>query len=346
MRWGLAAAAVAAVLAAGAGAALGAGSPSGKLYPSRRCGECHGRQREEWSRSAHALAATGAFEKAAASVPAAQRAGCDACHVPLEEGGPRAAADGVGCDACHTATAAADGGHGLVLSPELATRFGPFRDSKDHHFHRVAFSPFVTSDALCIACHEGGEARDGGVRPYTTATEWLGVKERKTCAACHLPAFKAIAAKGEKERRVAHHDFGADSPARLAGALLLKVEATKATASVELSNTGAHHALPSGRPEQALRLEVRFLDRAGAELPEPSKRRLGRELLDDKGAPATGFTAVREGRDGRLFPGRPFKERFPAPTNATRVQVRLWYEPFGEGEPQLVMETSKALGER
>lgn len=342
MRWGLAA--VAAVMAAGA--ALGAGSPSGKLYPSRRCGECHGRQRDEWSRSPHALAATGTFEKVAAKVEPAQRAQCDACHVPLAAGGARPAADGVGCDACHTATAAADGGHGLVLSPELATRFGPFKDSKDHHFHRVAFSPFVTSDALCIACHEGGEAVDGGVRPYTTVTEWRQVKERKTCAACHLPAFKAIAAKGEKERRVAHHDFGADSPGRLAAAVALKVEAAKGAASVELSNTGAHHALPSGRPEQALRLEVRFLDKAGAELPEPQQRRLARELLDDKGAPATGFTAVREGRDGRLFPGRPFKERFAAPTNSTRVQVRLWYEPFAEGAPQLVMETSKAVGER
>lgn len=296
-------------------------TPTGKLYASRRCGECHGRQRDEWSKSPHALAASGAYARVAEPLPAAERAKCAGCHEPLRSAGPRVSGDGVGCDACHTAV---DGGvDAVVLAPELATRFGPYRDSKDHHFHRVAYSAFVTSDALCIACHEGG----GGV--YTTATEWREVNGRKRCAACHMPAFKAIAAKGEKERSVAHHDFGALTKGGLAAAVKLKVEPARGAVTVELSNTGAHHALPTGRPENALRLDVELYDAAGKSL-ETASRRLERSMAN--------------GTDSRLKPGRAFKEAFKAPANAARAAVRLWYEPFARGEPELVTQTEQPLG--
>ena len=327
------------------GAALAADTPSGKLYPSRRCGECHGRQRDEWSRSTHALAASGAYLKALQGLEPARRQGCEGCHVPLAAGGARPSADGVGCDACHTATAAASPPLALTLSPELATRFGPYSDSKDHHFHRTGFSAFVTSDALCVACHEGGEATAGGVRPYTTVSEWQQVKGRKACKACHMPTFKAIAAKGEKERKVAHHDFGADSGDRLQAAVTLRLAAQKGAVLVELSNTGAQHALPTGRPEQALKVELTFLDKGGAPL-ETVTRRLARALVDAQGRPADGFTAAREEQDTRLVPGRPFSERLPAPPNTARARARLWYEPFATGEPTLVKETEAALSGR
>ncbi len=325
--------------------ATAAETPQGKLYPSRRCGECHGRQREEWQRSAHARAASGAYVAALASVPEGARAACAGCHVPLEGAGSRVAADGVGCDACHTATAAGDGGTALTLSPQLATRFGPYSDAKDHHFHRVSASTFVTGGGLCNACHE--DLTRAALRTYTTVSEWRDVKGAKACIDCHMPGFKAIAAKGEKERPVSHHDFGPR-----ADAVTMKVIAAKGALDVELLNSGADHALPTGRPERRLLLEVAWLDAKGEKL-SAEQRRFGRVLVDAAGKAAPSFLAVKEASDNRLLPKKPAKESFKPVAGAVKAWVRLWWEPFDpalavsfdatSSAPRLMSERREAL---
>src|SRR5687768_12817144 len=130
------------------------GVPEAVHHSSRRCGECHKHQREQWKESAHATAASAPFVKAVEMLAPDQKAQCDACHVPLRNASARIAGEGVTCDACHTATGTAAPPGALALAPELATKFGPFRDSKDHNFHRVAYSEFVIGSELCNACHE------------------------------------------------------------------------------------------------------------------------------------------------------------------------------------------------
>src|SRR5688500_10479481 len=56
---------------------------SARVHPARRCGECHGRHREEWSQSAHATAADAVFQRARGHLPPEQAQGCDGCHQPL-----------------------------------------------------------------------------------------------------------------------------------------------------------------------------------------------------------------------------------------------------------------------
>jgi len=239
-------------------AAEGTEEPEGRLYPSRRCGECHGRQRKEWEASAHARSNGEVFASALAHVPADLQSQCTGCHVPLESAGRRVAKDGVGCDACHTATAHAKGNAGqvLTLSPELATRFGPYKDSLDHHFHRVAFSEFVVGEGLCASCHQDPEGAK--VPTYTTVSEWRALPDRVECNACHMPPLRAVAAKGEQIRTVSRHDFHPDKASALAEAFSLRwsVLPDVRAAQIELVNDGAGHHLPTGRPERRLVLEV------------------------------------------------------------------------------------------
>jgi len=334
----------AAVLALLAAPAFAADTPTGRLYPSRRCGECHGRQRDEWNTAAHAQAAGDTF-KAAVARFGALRGACEGCHVPLMSAGPRVYGDGVGCDACHTAVGPNARG-GVELKPDEARRFGPYKDSKDHHFHRVGYSEFVTSGTLCSACHE--DPGDAGVRTYTTVSEWSAVKGAKTCLACHMPTFTAVAAKGEKERTVAHHDFHAD----LGRAVEMKLATAPSELKVELLNTGADHALPTGRPERRLLLSLDWLDKGGAVLGSPEQR-FGRFLVDASFAPAASFTAQREVADTRLFPHKPLVASFRAPKGAVKAHVQLWYEAFDPGlaplfgssvpEKKLVVERTEAL---
>jgi hypothetical protein len=322
------------------------GVPQGKLYPSRRCGECHGRQRDEWASSAHARAASGVYLTALGFTPEPDRAACAGCHVPLEAGGPRVAPDGVGCDACHTATGGEPGGD-LVLSPHLATRFGPFRDAKDHHFHRVAYSGFIDGNGLCAVCHEDAPGAAFGV--YTTVSETRVDPNAPDCSSCHMPSFTAIAAKGEGTRAVARHDFKGDRKAALASAIGLVLTTGPREVTVSLTNTGASHALPTGRPERRLRLEVEWSGKAGPIATEV--RSYGRQLAGADGGLAPSFLATGQRADERLVRGQTRRELFAVPTGASRVMVRLWYEPFdrqlqrffGTSEPQLIVERAEAL---
>lgn len=326
--------------------------PEGRLFPSRRCGECHGRQHREWSDSAHARTNGESFQAVLAQVPADAKAGCSGCHAPLELGGRRVAKDGVGCDACHTATAPGDGKgpHALTLSPQLATRFGPYRDSKDHHFHRVGFSEFVVGDGLCASCHQ--DAPGTAVPQYTTVAEAQANPERVECNACHMPPMRAVAAKGEQVRSVSRHDFHPDKRAALEKALSLRfaVDSGRKQAKVSLTNDGAGHHLPTGRPERRLVLELEWRDAADAPL-TVERREYGRRLVDAEGALAPSFLAVKEAEDVRLVSGAAREETFSIPSKARSAQVRLRYERFdaqlasvfGRSEPLLILERREAL---
>jgi hypothetical protein len=321
--------------------------PQGKLYPSRRCGECHGRQRDEWASSAHARSASGVYKVASQPLPEEAQARCARCHVPLEAAGPRVASDGVGCDACHTATGGKPGGPPL-LSPQLATRFGPYRDAKDHHFHRVAYSGFIDGNALCAVCHE--DAPGGAFGIYTTVSEAEVDPNAPDCASCHMTAFTAIAAKGEKQRVVARHDFKGDRKRALAEAIALQVSVGKTEAIVALTNTGASHALPTGRPERRLRLEVEWVGKAGNPL-GTEERLFGRVLADGDGGLAPSFHATQQLSDDRLVRGQARREQFALPPGASKLMLRLWYEPFdrklqpffGPSESLLIVERVEAL---
>lgn len=324
-------------------------TPEGLLFPSRRCGECHGRQRTEWMGSAHAHAADGeAYSQAIAKLGEGESARCEGCHVPLSEAGPRIARDGVGCDACHTAVATAQAPRVLTLAPERATRFGPFKDAKDHNFHRVAFSSFVTEAGLCEACHQDPPGRK--VAEYTTVAEWSKVEDHLDCVTCHMPGFRAVAAKGAKMRNVSHHDFGRDKVKALGDALSLAVKVEGSEATVTLTNASAQHDLPTGRPERRMKLQLDWLDAAGATVASQTEV-FGRFLVDGRGEATPSFLAERELRDTRLKAGEDWVHAYPRASGARSVRARLYYQRFdpalsqwfGSSDDVLVLERKEAL---
>ncbi len=261
-------------------------------------------------------------------MPRAQRERCLPCHAPLRTSAERIATEGVTCDACHTAVAAAPAPGGVTLRPELATKFGPYRDAKDHHFHRVSFSGFVAGSELCIACHSDREP--GPVAVLTSAEEWrAGPHKDRSCPSCHMPAARARAAKGGRERTVYHHGFGADRGRALAGAIKVKASAKRSgrtsQLAVSVTNASAGHALPTDLPERRLRLEIEALTGSG-ETALRAERVFGRHLVDGAGHPAPFFLAVREASDDRLAAGQTRLERFDLPAESTRARVRLRYE--------------------
>ena len=301
--------------------------PEAKHNRSARCRSCHVRQRDEWSLSAHAGAARGAYASALTHVPEAQRAECAGCHVPLSAASANIAEEGVACDACHTAVGPLAAPGALDLKPELATKFGPYKDSKDHNFHKVAYSEFVVGSSLCVSCHD-----DRGTRAFavnTVAKEWRsGEKRGQSCQSCHMPTSKAKACKGgDIVRTVYAHDFGGkDKAAALNESVSLTVQVKDGVAHASVSHT-AGHSLPTDLPERRMRLVLEALDDAGKTTARKD-RVFGRTLVDGTGAAAPFFLAAKETKDDRIPEGAPRVHSLPITTNATRVRAQLWYEPW------------------
>src|SRR5207302_1353618 len=146
----------------------------------------------------------------------------------------------------------------VVLRPEMATKFGPYKDAKDHEFHKVSFSDFVTGSDLCASCHDS-PAKSGTLAVFTSTAEWrAGTHKTETCQSCHMPTLTAKVYKGaEKTRTVYRHDFSADRGASLALALALDVhlagKGPDRIAEIALRNKTAGHAIPTDLPERRLR---------------------------------------------------------------------------------------------
>jgi hypothetical protein len=69
--------------------------------------------------------------------------------------------------------------------------------------------------------------------------------------------------------------------------------------SVEVTNRGAGHAVPTGLPER--RIVVRAITRAAAGTPHAAaEHAFGRWLVDGEGEPAPFYEAVRVARDDRI----------------------------------------------
>jgi hypothetical protein len=315
---------------------------SAQFNTSRRCAECHARQHREWQGSAHGRAAGGVFARVRETLEDDARLACDACHVPLAAASERIARDGVGCDACHTATGHGEGQVAVALQPELAVKFGPYDDSRDHNFHRVAFSEFVTGAALCEACH--ADRTPGPVPIFTSVAEWrAGPDADKPCQSCHMPKAQAEAAKGERVRQVAHHGFGGEKAAALEAAVRLDLRVVRTPAGpvgrAQLHHQGGGHPLPTGLPERRLLLVLEAAG-AGGQVLARQERRYGRRLVDAQGNPAPFFQAVREEGDERLVPGEPRVEELALPRGTQRVSATLLYERFDPALAEVYGETA------
>lgn len=298
--------------------------------PGGTCGPCHASEQDGYGLSAHASAAeSGAFRalaREASTLPEWGEDGCLRCHAP------GAGAAGVSCEACHLMEGAGRLGYGDF---RLATD-GAMRSAKPGQApHATAPSPLFGDSLFCAACHEQYHPKSG-VALQSTYTEWLNSGASRTgttCQACHMAGAWSSHAFGPGARE------DAAKGAALAQAIALEVrwpEVARGGApfvvDARLENTGAGHALPTGKPEgyemwlemaaaidgrtvftETLPYGVVFADREGQYRP-----------------PVPSANAAGLFRDHRLFPRRPVAERFVfvIPSDArgsVDVEVRLMY---------------------
>lgn len=178
---------------------------------------------------------------------------------------------------------------------------------------RDSYLPFMEQSAFCASCHHGvmggvvGNMQvTGGVLVYSSFSEWLkspysDPETGKSCQDCHMPSlgnqFVAFPEKGGPRRDAdqvhSHRMAGGYDEELLQSTLSLhanaRLVAGRLWVTVDITNDGAGHHVPTDSPLRSLILLVEATDGAG----QPLDRRTGGLL------PAWAGEYV--GQPGRLF---------------------------------------------
>lgn len=275
------------------------------------CSSCHEIGHSQWTESLHGRSAEDplylGMREWARSEAGDQMAGlCIHCHTVAVQGSDERTS-AVTCEACHQGRPEGDGPQGwrvdraqavLSAAPAVAAP------------HPIAVSADLASGAQCLVCH--AELRNPrGVPLCTTGDEWKTGSADASCLSCHMP-------EGD-------HGFPGTTSEMLGRAALLEVEIQDQSARVTVINHGAGHALPTGSPLRQIHLEVRFLDRAGAEMGRHQEV-FARFLADAEGNfPVPPWRAVAVHHDSRLKPQERRRFELPIPEGGHEVTARLVY---------------------
>lgn len=340
--------------------ALGAASTAVATPPARtftdsatRCGECHTRIFDEWSRSAHSRSA----DVPAYATMRARAAddSCDACHVPLAgkvDAAEPSAHESVTCDSCHAVAEVhpSRSSPGFTLALGDNTKYAELCESKGTiYFHKTGCSPLHQDSRFCAGCHLLYRAGAGG-RPLPVLTEYEEWSQSEyahaelSCQGCHMPSAPGPAATGFAIRPQVHdHAF---QPPRIRGLrawLTVDRQGSELAVQVRLKNERGGHTLPTGTPGHQLVLQARVVDASG-HVHEGGERVYTRTLVDSGGREVPFFEAVRLEADSRLRADETRLESFtlPAPPGG-RLEVTLLRR---ELSPALAALLGQATGER
>jgi hypothetical protein len=336
-----------------------AGTPALGPFPTADvCGACHRDIYRMWQQSTHARAMEDlVFLEALWEVRARDERlsrVCLGCHAPmvapLEDQAlvRKTSWEGVTCDFCHSISAIRDDGP----NPRPVLEFGNVKrgpiPGAQSSGHEVAFSKLHTESAVCAPCHEYTNAE--GVPIMTTYSEWrasAAAHGGQTCQSCHMALTEAHVVdpkiKRSPESRVNLHEMpGAHSIAQLHAALRIEITPARhdgvVDLAVEIRNTGAGHAVPTGMPGRRIIMTV-ALEAASGERYE--EQRVFAKFFEDAAARPLNHVAdhfgsgVRLKSVTRLAAGDERVEAFSfaVPAEATAfVTVKLHYEHAPRGE--------------
>jgi hypothetical protein len=340
-----------------------AAAHAAEAQPARRCGECHESYLTQWEGSAHALADRSPIYRAMRA-RAPEPAACDRCHAPLAAvlgRGELVAAEGVTCEVCHAIADVDLRPTTVEWSLQLTSnrKYGPLcGDVQTPYFHRTACSPLHEQSRLCAACHHRAHAATADEIPpvFSEFEEWQhgdAMTAGLHCQGCHMPdSLGQVASGGPLRGGVSAHDFMGSSGVALAASL--RREADDLAVIAVVSSSGAAHALPVGLPGRQLVVRATAVDDTGASLGS-AEEVFGRVLVDERGAEAPFFAAVRQAADTRLSIGEARMVVLRLPATAAAVELSLLERPLSpalartlglaDPQPRILESRRLAVGE-
>lgn len=350
-------------------AALAASAPAvhaetqgarGKLLASaEECGRCHQDIFRYWKASLHAQAADDPRFQAALtrlkeeSPKTDTDALCLRCHAPAllqaqdAKWERKVSWEGVTCDFCHSVRGVRPDAKTPFVLDVGPVKSGPLRDVQSTA-HVARYAETFSSAELCNPCHQF--TNEHGLDVLSTYSEWQASQypaRSITCQKCHMrstsgkvvdPTVKRLASSGVN----LHEMPGGHSVTELNRALQAVISSerhgTTLDVTVQVTNRGAGHRLPTGSPLRAIVMVVQV--DGGTGKPQSATRTYGRLVVDGRGQEAGDEAAVwlrgaRVVRDDRLAPGERRLEKFSfqMPLNTPVRSVAKFYYRYSPESP-------------
>ncbi len=261
-----------------------------KVESALSCRPCHESIYEQWKESRHAHSApadnplfAGIYRKSQKDTNGETKLFCIRCHAPVSQingdvGLTQSVTnEGVTCDVCHTIVALSDEAKLWPnrYEPGKAKR-GALKGSKPKG-HEAVYSSLHATSEICSGCH--GDMQDipgtrscGNLTICNTDGEWRksSHKEKgRDCKACHMRGTPGRAAKKGPKRDVHDHRFpGAYFPDSFKDALVLELDAKEFAgqiiATLDITNKGVGHLLPTGPPARLAFVKITAFGRDGS----------------------------------------------------------------------------------
>ncbi len=333
--------------------------PGALLASAEECGRCHQDIYRYWKASLHAQAADDPrFQAALAKLkdesPKTDVAGiCLRCHAPAllqaqdAKWERKVSWEGVTCDFCHSVRGVRPDPKTPFLLDVGQVKSGPLRDVQSTA-HVARYAETFSSAMLCNPCHQFTNGH--GLDVLSTYNEWQASEypaRSITCQNCHMRGTSGKVVD-PKVKRVAsslvnlHEMPGGHSVTELNRALQAVISSERHGATldvtVQVTNRGAGHRLPTGSPLRAIVMVVQV--DGGTGKAQTATRTYGRLVVDEHGQEANDEAAVwlrgaKVVRDDRLAPNEKRVEKFSfqVPVNAPVRSVAKFYFRYSPDAP-------------
>ncbi|MBI5117239.1 hypothetical protein HZA56_12260 [Candidatus Poribacteria bacterium] len=330
------------------------------------CKECHADIHSFWKNSMHAFSYSDpifktAYEKAM-KISQEAKALCLQCHAPATqlnrdyEMQYEVTREGVTCDFCHVVIAVTRASENFAYKFNLdRTRVGPLRNA-DSPIHASAYSELHTKSEICAGCHE--YTNPAGVRLLETYSEWKQspyAAEGVQCQGCHMPIGEGYVVRPgvrQSPKGINLHNLqGGHSIDKVKMAAKVRISDIQkfhegARITVEVTNTGSGHRIPTGTPSRELLLEISLLSVSANQLIQKKELVFDKTLTDKHGRILDGdaeimLSAGRILSDTRIWPRETRTSQFTfvgLPSNLYRIRAKLYYNYIAETSPGQVQQ--------
>lgn len=307
-------------------------NPNG-ISSSTECGKCHQDIYSSWKNSLHADASENQVFRTAYMQAYFERGDealktCLKCHAPVAflnndlKLAQKITREGISCDYCHSTTEILPSGprfeFGLLKQGPLQNVTSPV--------HKTRFNKLFKESRFCGSCHDYESAN--GVKLIETYSEWMQgpyPAKGKQCQSCHMRkiAGKVVATevKPTPEIEISSHDIaGGHATSKREDSIDIKITSIikfkqKIEITVDVTNKGAGHKIPTGIPSKKLVLQVSVQSKSG-ETYQMLQKVYHKSLADSNGdiviadADLLMGKAVKILSDNRLAPLETRREKF------------------------------------
>ncbi|MFZ3092027.1 MAG: multiheme c-type cytochrome [Nitrospirota bacterium] len=326
------------------------------------CGECHVEIYNMWKNSLHAMSIEDPIFQTANLIAFKNSNGetkvlCIKCHAPITfwnkdyDLKQDITKEGITCDFCHSVTAVdlKNRENPFRLEPGLVKN-GPLKGLSSP-VHKTRYLKLFETSELCGACHDFTDQNN--VTIMGTYSEWKAgpyAKEGTHCQNCHMPRREGeIVAQKIKKSSVKfindHNIQGGRSIDQVKKAIKVEVKdikryPDKMRVSVDVTNAGSGHMIPTGTPSRKMVLDVTVKTATGQMLKDQRvyKKKLigagGMEFTKDSDAMCNRSTIAS---DNRIAPRETRREEFIfyIPQD---VSVTVTAQAFYQYNPEIIQQ--------